>query len=146
MAATNIRDFMFRPSASVRRSSDALRQRDGRSAAQPYKAEKQGIGRRAFRAGSQSRIAMLYFFRLKIPNCVGQLGILVAQFLKLLIIVPVDLGFDRGCAGPCRFGTNRSEEHTSALQSLMRISYAVSCLNTTRHNSSTDQNHLSSNS
>src|SRR3546814_640192 len=99
MAATNIRDFMFRPSASVRRSSDALRQRDGRSAAQPYKAEKQGIGRRAFRAGSQSRIAMLYFFRLKIPNCVGQLGILVAQFLKLLIIVPVDLGFDRGCAG-----------------------------------------------
>src|SRR3546814_9013140 len=106
MAATNIRDFMFRPSASVRRPSDALRQRDGRSAAQPYKAEKQGIGRRAFRAGSQSRIAMLYFFRLKIPNCVGQLGILVAQFLKLLIIVPVDLGFDRG----------RSEEHTSDLQ------------------------------
>src|SRR3546814_5601945 len=58
-----------------RRSSDALRQRDSRSAAQPYKAEKQGIGRRAFRARSQ-----------------------------------------------------RSEEHTSELQSLMRISYAVFCL------------------
>src|SRR3546814_15796957 len=64
MAATNLRDFMFRPSASVRRSSDALRQRENRSAAKPYKAEKQGIGRRAFRAGSQSRIAMIYFLRL----------------------------------------------------------------------------------
>src|SRR3546814_5241593 len=123
------------------RSSAALRQRDSRSAAQPYKAEKQGIGRRAFRARSQSRIAMLYFLRLKIPNCLGQLRILFAQFLKLLIIVPVDLGFDRGRAGHCRFGTNRrryraqrkarpirSEEHTSELQSLMSSSYAVFCL------------------
>src|SRR3546814_1828263 len=33
-------------------------------------------------------------------------------------------------------GDNRSEEHTSELQSLMRISYAVFCLKkkTTRHN------------
>src|SRR3546814_9716549 len=29
---------------------------------------------------------------------------------------------------------NRSEEHTSALQSLMRISYAVFCLNKKNHN------------
>src|SRR3546814_13770735 len=93
-----------------RRSSDALRQRDSRSAAHPYKAEKQGIGRRAFRARSQSRIAMLYFLRLKIPNCLGQLRILFAKFLKLLIIVPVDLGLDRGRAGHCRFGTNRRSE------------------------------------
>src|SRR3546814_6550561 len=28
----------------------------------------------------------------------------------------------------CRFSPNRSEEHTSELQSLMRISYAVFCL------------------
>src|SRR3546814_5458041 len=28
----------------------------------------------------------------------------------------------------CKFITNRSEEHTSELQSLMRISYAVFCL------------------
>src|SRR3546814_1671121 len=28
----------------------------------------------------------------------------------------------------CNRGTNRSEEHTSELQSLMRISYAVFCL------------------
>src|SRR3546814_9234216 len=32
-------------------------------------------------------------------------------------------------AGPC--GSNRSEEHTSELQSLMRISYAVFCLKKT---------------
>src|SRR3546814_1652527 len=32
-------------------------------------------------------------------------------------------GTDRGC------GPRRSEEHTSELQSLMRISYAVFCLN-----------------
>src|SRR3546814_5410791 len=30
--------------------------------------------------------------------------------------------------GPPRLGTHRSEEHTSELQSLMRISYAVFCL------------------
>src|SRR3546814_5786501 len=32
--------------------------------------------------------------------------------------------------------THRSEEHTSKLQSLMRISYAVFCLKTTRHRQS----------
>src|SRR3546814_3681442 len=31
-------------------------------------------------------------------------------------------------------GLKRSEEHTSELQSLMRISYAVFCLKKTRHN------------
>src|SRR3546814_9136977 len=30
--------------------------------------------------------------------------------------------------GRCAFGCDRSEEHTSELQSLMRISYAVFCL------------------
>src|SRR3546814_15874959 len=30
--------------------------------------------------------------------------------------------------GPCHNGADRSEEHTSELQSLMRISYAVFCL------------------
>src|SRR3546814_1321754 len=34
------------------------------------------------------------------------------------------LGIDQGAAG----GAGRSEEHTSELQSLMRISYAVFCL------------------
>src|SRR3546814_6885144 len=34
----------------------------------------------------------------------------------------------RGRAFACRNGLSRSEEHTSELQSLMRISYAVFCL------------------
>src|SRR3546814_6125133 len=35
------------------------------------------------------------------------------------------------------FNSSRSEEHTSELQSLMRISYAVFCLNTTTNSFST---------
>src|SRR3546814_2356972 len=35
---------------------------------------------------------------------------------------------DLGCNGKQQSGTQRSEEHTSELQSLMRISYAVFCL------------------
>src|SRR3546814_10559615 len=34
----------------------------------------------------------------------------------------------------------RSEEHTSELQSLMRISYAVFCLQKTKHNTTTTNN------
>src|SRR3546814_7510314 len=34
---------------------------------------------------------------------------------------------------PCRPGGGRSEEHTSELQSLMRISYAVFCLKKKKH-------------
>src|SRR3546814_9522232 len=34
----------------------------------------------------------------------------------------------------CRLGIRRSEEHTSELQSLMRISYAVFCLKKKTHN------------
>src|SRR3546814_4649425 len=41
----------------------------------------------------------------------------------------------RRLARLARFGARRSEEHTSELQSLMRISYAVFCLKkTTQHN------------
>src|SRR3546814_7383697 len=39
---------------------------------------------------------------------------------------------NRGCAG-CQRRTGRSEEHTSELQSLMRISYAVFCLKKTKN-------------
>src|SRR3546814_7315278 len=35
---------------------------------------------------------------------------------------------EAGQAGPMRLSMSRSEEHTSELQSLMRISYAVFCL------------------
>src|SRR3546814_3365761 len=49
---------------------------------------------------------------------------------------PSSVGRDRGAAGPGEIGPllggdrvgARSEEHTSELQSLMRISYAVFCL------------------
>src|SRR3546814_9875845 len=37
-------------------------------------------------------------------------------------------------AGPVARTANRSEEHTSELQSLMRISYAVFCLKKNKHN------------
>src|SRR3546814_1118636 len=37
------------------------------------------------------------------------------------------------------FGDDRSEEHTSELQSLMRISYAVFCLKTKNNNSTYDR-------
>src|SRR3546814_3462407 len=43
-----------------------------------------------------------------------------------------------------RFALRRSEEHTSELQSLMRISYAVFCLkkkNTTNKNNTTARHH-----
>src|SRR3546814_9234180 len=40
----------------------------------------------------------------------------------------------RGAAGDDRGGGTRSEEHTSELQSLMRISYAVFCLKKKTHN------------
>src|SRR3546814_6242391 len=39
-------------------------------------------------------------------------------------------------------GVNRSEEHTSELQSLMRISYAVFCLKKTNTTTETSRHHL----
>src|SRR3546814_1044076 len=47
------------------------------------------------------------------------------------------IGFDRTASGSDALAQYRSEEHTSELQSLMRISYAVFCLkkkNTNTHN------------
>src|SRR3546814_7259166 len=40
------------------------------------------------------------------------------------------------------FGGRRSEEHTSELQSLMRISYAVFCLKKKTHTQNTAQNQI----
>src|SRR3546814_10908547 len=44
-------------------------------------------------------------------------------------------GYDEDCGGcsACEGPTDRSEEHTSELQSLMRISYAVFCLKKKTH-------------
>src|SRR3546814_8923154 len=41
---------------------------------------------------------------------------------------PESLSWDEAAAYPVAYLTARSEEHTSELQSLMRISYAVFCL------------------
>src|SRR3546814_1228475 len=47
----------------------------------------------------------------------------------------VCLTHGKGSRRPCRSaGRERSEEHTSELQSLMRISYAVFCLKKKTHN------------
>src|SRR3546814_4554582 len=45
---------------------------------------------------------------------------------------------DRGDRPLCDGGSRRSEEHTSELQSLMRISYAVFCLKKKKNNNYSD--------
>src|SRR3546814_17015624 len=52
--------------------------------------------------------------------------------LRQLRVLALGLGHDQHIAPPLRQETRggRSEEHTSELQSLMRISYAVFCLKT----------------
>src|SRR3546814_4098228 len=49
------------------------------------------------------------------------------------VILP-HLGMHRACPQRTRCDCDRSEEHTSELQSLMRISYAVFCLKTKKEN------------
>src|SRR3546814_2023333 len=56
----------------------------------------------------------------------GRLSTLVAGVFLLVVMVPLRR---RACRGqPAWAGARRSEEHTSALQSLMRLPYAVFCL------------------
>src|SRR3546814_4707218 len=47
------------------------------------------------------------------------------------VSAPIRIGDQR--IGGVRIGYSRSEEHTSELQSLMRISYAVFCLHKKKH-------------
>src|SRR3546814_15276101 len=51
----------------------------------------------------------------------------------------VKMFYMAGSAIPVEVAKRRSEEHTSELQSLMRISYAVFCLKQTRRSSWTEQ-------
>src|SRR3546814_1366650 len=55
------------------------------------------------------------------------------RFWLKVFAVSFGLGVVSGVVMSYQFGTNRSEEHTSELQSLMRISYAVFCLKTKRN-------------
>src|SRR3546814_7718949 len=60
-----------------------------------------------------------------------QCDLLYRSFRNVILIRKIKLGFhQRGNAEQVNF-PNRSEEHTSELQSLMRISYAVFCLKKT---------------
>src|SRR3546814_9476160 len=69
--------------------------------------------------------------RAKAGRCPQQLQIKASQRR-------VDDNHDKG-ERQCGVGNDRSEEHTSELQSLMRISYAVFCLKTkTQSNTNTD--------
>src|SRR3546814_5870060 len=60
----------------------------------------------------------------------GALGGMVGQQSLVLGVADDCLN----CAKAPRGDTSRSEEHTSELQSLMRISYAVFCLKKQQHN------------
>src|SRR3546814_8181820 len=56
-------------------------------------------------------------------------GSTLGKFFALAFVLLVGLAFALGdVTGSGSFGGVRSEEHTSELQSLMRISYAVFCL------------------
>src|SRR3546814_8697914 len=62
--------------------------------------------------------------------------------MRVALGVAVRIGHRRGDAeARRRADTRRSEEHTSELQSLMRISYAVFCLKKKKSNSQRNNTH-----
>src|SRR3546814_5023691 len=63
----------------------------------------------------------------------------VGTFTGAAMHVPVSV-VDEAASMASRLGADRSEEHTSELQSLMRISYAVFCLK--QKNCKSRQNHI----
>src|SRR3546814_4884966 len=76
-------------------------------------------------------------------QCISQLGVCKAatkeincvHFVSPLILH--SLSIRARCMAMVRRAWARSEEHTSELQSLMRISYAVFCLKKKKHNEHT---------
>src|SRR3546814_8439619 len=75
------------------------------------------------------------------PDQIMAAGVFYTVFLCLMLI-QIKPMVRRPAPGPCchgtrrspaRSGRRRSEEHTSELQSLMRISYAVFCLKQKKH-------------
>src|SRR3546814_1620129 len=75
--------------------------------------------------GGHTRDDKLRIFRDSRIGSYGALGLLLAVGLKaaLLVVLPTPIL----AAALIASGAIRSEEHTSELQSLMRISYAVFC-------------------
>src|SRR3546814_1723197 len=66
-----------------------------------------------------------------------------ARFARLEGLVPLEIGLIVPIRGAVAEPAIRSEEHTSELQSLMRISYAVFCLQKTKHRNNTTTSHNS---
>src|SRR3546814_7504575 len=70
----------------------------------------------------------------------------IGQMPRILLIAPTGKAADRAHESTGHEASTRSEEHTSELQSLMRISYAVFCLkkkqrhNPEEHNTPTTKN------
>src|SRR3546814_2586791 len=89
-----------------------------------------GVGRRLMRQIGHDR-----------KHILGNNGIDVAQVddrvMPALVAVPP--GQEKIRDLPCCAGLGRSEEHTSEIQSLMRISYAVLCLKTKTNYSNTNK-------
>src|SRR3546814_2762616 len=78
------------------------------------------------------------FFEDRVPHRVAVLRLVDEQAFEVRVLDPeaarqrlvgIDVRRDRLDAGAGAAADDRSEEHTSELQSLMRISYAVFCLN-----------------
>src|SRR3546814_8944433 len=67
-----------------------------------------------------------------------QLLWILSSFVLITMILLLDSKFFSTFA----FGFYRSDEHTSELQSLMRISYAVFCLKKKKKHKTTTQNYL----
>ena len=55
---------------------------------------------------------MFNFFGLKVADRTGELGIIIAQLIKLLTIVPVDFGLDGNGTGHCRLGPQQRRSRT----------------------------------
>src|SRR3546814_5783340 len=80
-----------------------------------------------------SRALGAYDYRAFFKGLLGPAWVLFeAAYIIFVILILAVFGAAAGAIGAATFGwpEPRSEEHTSELQSLMRISYAVFCLKT----------------
>src|SRR3546814_3507309 len=90
--------------------SDASGDRDRGATAQADDGGEERIGGRLFRPMGNGRPAVLHLLVPEIADMGGQFGIMVADGVQLLVIVPLDLGLDGGCAGD-RKSTRLNSSH-----------------------------------
>src|SRR3546814_10407344 len=79
--------------------------------------------------------AVRYALDLHVPSFAPETGKSTAKVARKVADRPAGGNAAGAILAPCH--TGRSEEHTSELQSLMRISYAVFCLKTKTQNRTT---------